>query len=96
MAKKHQHSIRTRKHRWRHFQASLRDTTILLSEFRTPLLWFSIAIIGGGFFYNFFSKLANEPVDSLAESIYTVLTLTFLQPPNRDFPHNMFYNCFTS
>jgi Trk K+ transport system NAD-binding subunit len=72
----------------------LRDTTILLGEFRAPLLWFSIAIIGGGFFYDFFSKLVNEPLDSLAESIYTVLTLTFLQPPNRDFPHHLVLQLF--
>ncbi|MDD2922258.1 MAG: TrkA family potassium uptake protein [Anaerolineales bacterium] len=77
------------KHRWRHIQASLRDTTILLGEFRAPLLWFSIAILGGGFLYNFISTIANEPTDGLAESIYTVLTLTFLQPPNRDFPHHV-------
>jgi Trk K+ transport system NAD-binding subunit len=94
MAKKHEHPTGTKKHRWRHLQASVRDTTILLGEFRAPLLWFSVAIIGGGLFYNFFSKLVGEPVDSLAESIYTVLTITFLQPPNRNFPHNIVLQLF--
>lgn len=88
------HNKDTRKHRWRHLQASIRDTTILLGEFRSPLLWFSIAIIGGGFFYDFFSNLVNEPVNSLAESIYTVLTLTFLQPPNRNFPDHIILQLF--
>ena len=84
----------SRKNRWRHFQASVRDTVILLREFRTPLLWFSIAIIGGGALYDFFSRMLGEPVNSLVESIYTVLTLTFLQPPNRDFPDHFILQIF--
>jgi voltage-gated potassium channel len=38
--------------------------------------------------------LVNEPVDSLAESIYIVLTTTFLQPPNRDFPDHIALQLF--
>ncbi len=91
---KHTHNADTRKHRWIHAQASLRDTLILLREFRAPLLWFSIAIVGGGFLYDFISRLVNEPLDSLAESIYTVLTITFLQPPNHNFPHNIVLQLF--
>jgi voltage-gated potassium channel len=83
-----------RAHRWRHFQASIRDTAILLGEFRTPLIWFSIAVVGGGFLYDLLSKVVNEPVDSLAESIYIVLTTTFLQPPNRDFPQHIALQLF--
>jgi voltage-gated potassium channel len=79
---------------WRHFQASVRDTSILLAEFRAPLLWFSIAIIGGGLLYNFISSMVNEPVNSTAESIYIVLSSTFLQPPNRDFPHHIALQLF--
>lgn len=82
------------KHRWRHFQASVRDTTILLREFRAPLLWFSIAIIGGGFLYNFIANWVNEPMDGLVESIYTVLIATFLQPANRNFPHHIALQVF--
>jgi Trk K+ transport system NAD-binding subunit len=82
------------RHRWRHIQASIRDTTILLGEFRTPVLWFAVAIIGGGVLYDFFARLFGEPVKSLVESIYTVLTLTFLQPPNRDFPNHIVLQLF--
>jgi len=78
----------TQKNRIRHWQASVRDTMILFGEFRLPLLWFAVAIIGGGLLYDWISKIANEPVYSLSESIYIVLTSTFLQPPNRDFPHH--------
>lgn len=82
------------RHQWRHFQASLRDTAILLREFRTPLLWFSIAVIGGGLLYDFISNIVNEPISSLAESIYIVLIATFLQPTNRDFPQHLSLQIF--
>ncbi|MDO9300884.1 MAG: NAD-binding protein [Anaerolineales bacterium] len=94
MAKKHKHHADTRKHRWQHIRASIRDTTILLREFRSALLWFSAAILGGGALFYFLSNLLNEPVDSLVESIYTVLTITFLQPPNRDFPDHIVLQLF--
>lgn len=88
------HKNKLASHRRRHFQASVRDTAILLGEFRAPLLWFSFAIIGGGILYDFISKLVNEPVYSLAESIYIVLIATFLQPANRDFPHHIALQVF--
>ncbi len=87
-------SILFNKHQWRHIQATVRDTAILLKEFRAPLLWFTFAVIGGGFLYNYLSALVNEPVDSLVESIYIVLIATFLQPANRDFPHHIFLQAF--
>ncbi|MBL8091773.1 MAG: NAD-binding protein [Anaerolineales bacterium] len=74
------------KHLWRHIQASIRDTRILLREFRAPLFWFSFAVIGGGFLYHYIAMIVNEPVNSVAEAIYIVLIAAFLQPPNRDFP----------
>lgn len=82
------------KHRWRHFQAGIRDTAILLREFRTPLFWFTFAVVGGGFLYEYLAKLYNEPVNGLAESIYIVLIATFLQPPNRDFPQHILLQSF--
>jgi Trk K+ transport system NAD-binding subunit len=95
MGKKSNHQKKfLRAHRWRHIQASLRDTAILLGEFRTPLLWFSFAVLGGGFLYDYLSRTFGEPLDSLIEAIYTVLTITFLQPPNRDFPHHITLQLF--
>lgn len=85
---------RNTKHRWRHIQASIRDTNILLKEFRVPLFWFSFAVIGGGFLYHYIANLVNEPVTSIAESIYIVLIATFLQPPNRDFPYHIALQLF--
>jgi Trk K+ transport system NAD-binding subunit len=79
---------------WMHIQASMRDTIILLREFRTPIFWFTFAVIGGGFLYDHLAKLTNEPMDSIAESIYIVLIAAFLQPPNRDFPHHIALQLF--
>ena len=92
--KKQKHKSDTRGHRWQHLRASVRDTAILLGEFRSALLWFSIAILGGGALFYFLSNIFNEPVGSLAEAIYIVLTITFLQPPNREFPHNIALQSF--
>ncbi len=88
------HNSGNRKHRWQHLRASIRDTLILLREFRIVLLWFSVAIVGGGILFYFISKMVNEPVDSVMEAIYIVLTITFLQPPNRNFPHNIILQLF--
>jgi Trk K+ transport system NAD-binding subunit len=82
------------KHRWRHILAGFRDTAILLREFRAPLLWFSVAVLGGGILYHYLSELLNEPVYSITESIYIVLISTFLQPANRDFPHHILLQIF--
>ncbi|GAB4500183.1 MAG: hypothetical protein OHK003_19250 [Anaerolineales bacterium] len=83
-----------KKQRWRHVQAGIRDTAILLREFRAPLFWFSFAVVGGGILYHRLSEQLNEPVNSLAESIYIVLIATFLQPANRDFPNHILLQAF--
>jgi voltage-gated potassium channel len=68
------------KSRLRRWQASWRDTIILLGEFRSPLLIFTVAVFGGGILYHWIAGLVHEPPSGLAESIYLVLTATFLQP----------------
>src|SRR5512140_3439793 len=62
------------------WQASLRETGILLREFRLPVLIFSIAVIGLGLLYQFLAAQTGEPLNSIPESIYLMLTLAFLQP----------------
>jgi len=94
MAKKRVHNTDTRKHRWQHLRASIRDMSILLGEFRSAILWFSVAIIGGGFLFYYLSYALGEPVNSLVEAIYIVLTITFLQPPNRNFPNHIILQLF--
>ena len=71
--------------RYRHWKAGWRDTIILLKEFQWPLLLFTLAVVGGGLVYSAIADLAGEPVASLIEAIYIVLTAVFLQPAG-EFP----------
>ena len=64
----------------RRWKAAWRDTLILLNEFRSPLLLFTVAVIGGGFLYAAIADLVGKPVQSLAAAIFIVLTAAFLQP----------------
>jgi Trk K+ transport system NAD-binding subunit len=73
---------------YRQWQAGWRDTLILLKEFRSPLLLFTIAVIGGGLVYATIADLVGEPVRSVTEAIYIVLTAAFLQPVG-DFPAHL-------
>ena len=71
--------------RIRQWKAAWRDTIILLKEFQSPLILFSVAVIGGGLIYKAIANVVGEPVESLSEAIYVVLTAAFLQPVG-DFP----------
>ena len=69
----------------RQWKATWRDTVILLSEFRWPLIFFTVTVIGGGIAYAAIANLAGGQVIGLSEAIYIVLTAAFLQPAG-DFP----------
>ena len=62
------------------WRASLRETGILLREFRLPVIIFSTAVIGLGLLYHFLAAQSGEPLNSVPEAIYLMLTLAFLQP----------------
>jgi Trk K+ transport system NAD-binding subunit len=81
------------KHSFQHWRASWRETRLLLREFGWPLLFFFGAIIGGGILYHTIADLLGEPVASIPESVYLVLTMAFLQPSG-DFPHSIFLQLF--
>ncbi len=82
-AKKYLH--RSGRHTRFHIRAAVRDTFLLIREFRVPLVLFSAAIVGIGIIYYYASYQLGEPMDSLQETIYLMLSLTFLQPSG-DFP----------
>lgn len=63
----------------RRWQTGWRETRILFKEFRRPLTIFTLAIVGFGLFYYTLARQAGEPLDSLAEAIYLMITLAFLQ-----------------
>jgi voltage-gated potassium channel len=71
----------------------LRDTWLLFREFSWPLLMFILAITGGGSLYYLLSRGTNESVGNLAEGIYHVLGLTFLQS-TRAFPKIWYLEIF--
>jgi voltage-gated potassium channel len=77
----------------RAFKASARDTFLLLNEFRGPILFFSITVIGIGLLYFFTASAINEPVASLPEAMYLILTLMFFQSSG-DFPRHPLLQIF--
>ena len=79
-----------RMQRWRR---TGRETLILLNEFRRPVTIFLFAILGLGIVYYFLSRQAGEPIGSLPESVYLMLTLAFLQPSG-GFPHTLILQIF--
>jgi Trk K+ transport system NAD-binding subunit len=72
---------------FRSWKASWRDTALLLREFREPVTVFSFAILACALIYFYFAQKLNEPIETFAESIYLMLTLTFLQP-SQNFPNH--------
>jgi Trk K+ transport system NAD-binding subunit len=78
---------------WRRLRASWRDTALLLREFRQPLLFFAIAVVGSGLLYYFISQAAEKPVKSLAQAVYITLSLTFFQA-GEDFPAEWYLQVF--
>jgi voltage-gated potassium channel len=79
--------------RWRSLRAAWRDTLILLKEFRTPLIVFTLIVVGGGLYYNWLSAQLGEPIQSPGEAVFTILSATFLQGVG-DFPVNPILQIF--
>ena len=79
--------------RLRKLKAGWRDTWLLLSEFATPLLIFTITIFGGGISYYFLASFAGERLATPLEAIYQVLTMTFIQTGG-SFPHTWYLGLF--
>jgi voltage-gated potassium channel len=77
----------------RTWKASVRDTSLLLSEFRGPVLFFSVTILGLGVIYFFTAAALHEPIPSIAEAVYLMLTLMFLQPSG-NFPSHPLLQSF--
>ncbi len=73
----------------RSWNATWRDTLILLKEFRTPLFIFTVAVIGGGLLYYAIANGVGEKnlAQSPTEAIFVILTAAFLQPSG-EFPRH--------
>jgi voltage-gated potassium channel len=82
-----------RRRRWRQWRANWRDSLLLFRQFGLPLALFCVAIVGGGSLYFVLAQAAGEPLHNLAESIYLVLVITFLQAMG-DFPAAWYLELF--
>ncbi len=58
----------------------MRDTSLLLRQFRQPLLFFIFIIAGFGWLFYALSQASQNPVSTWLEGIYDILTMTFLNP----------------
>ncbi len=77
----------------REIKANIRDSILLLKQFRIPLLLFIMTIVGGGFLYALLSSAAGEPLGSTSQAIYHVLGLIFLSP-TEPFPKTWYLQTF--
>ncbi|HET9587164.1 MAG TPA: NAD-binding protein [Anaerolineales bacterium] len=77
----------------RQWKATWRDTLILLNEFRLPLLFFTLVVIGGGMYYRILANRLGEPVQNAGEAVYIILSATFLQVVG-DFPQHPYLQAF--
>ncbi len=75
------------------FSAAFRDTWLLTRQFGAPLGLYILFIFAGGVAYFGLSVLAHEPVGSLPEAVYQVLSLTFFQSIN-PFPRAWYLELF--
>lgn len=79
---------------WRRWQASWRDTFVLLREFAGPLFFFLLVMGGSGWLFYYFSAQFGQPIASYPEAIYDVLTMSFLQPAGGAFPQHWILQLF--
>ncbi len=77
----------------RNWMATWRDTIILVNEFRTPVILFTIAVLVAALLYHAIGASAGEPVDGYTEAVYIALTSAFFQF-NGEFPHNIYLQLF--
>jgi voltage-gated potassium channel len=76
----------------RNLQASVRDTWVLLNEFKSTLIGFTLALLFGGWAYSTLSNATGHPI-SLAESTFLALGMIFLQA-NTEFPAEWYRQIF--
>jgi Trk K+ transport system NAD-binding subunit len=64
----------------RRIRAALRDTWLLFGQFKWPLATFAVTVFGGGVFYYQVASGTADQIATMAEGVYHVLGLVFLQP----------------
>ena len=77
----------------RRIRAALRDTWVMIREFRDGVVLFIIAIVLGAVIFQILWNLSQPEPMSLLKSLYVILTMTFFQPVI-DFPKEWFLDLF--
>ncbi|MEO5886928.1 MAG: NAD-binding protein [Anaerolineales bacterium] len=77
----------------RRWKATWRDSLILLNEFKTPLIVFTLIVIGGGLYYKVLARQVGEPIQNLGEAVFIILSAAFLQVVG-DFPEHPYLQLF--
>lgn len=77
----------------RRFRAAARDTWVLLREFRTAVILFTLSILIGAVIFQIMYRNAYDQPLGYVEAVYNVLSLTFFQPPF-DFPDQWYLQLF--
>src|SRR5688572_24225782 len=72
--------IRRRSPFSRQVRAALRDTIVLMREFRDALIVFTLAVVVGAVAFRSLWKLTRPPIP-FAEALYNVLGMTFFNSP---------------
>lgn len=78
---------------FQNWMATWRDTVILINEFRTPVMLFTLAVLIAAFAYSYIAASAGEPVGGYTEAVYIALTSAFFQYSG-DFPNSIYLQLF--
>ena len=86
---------RRRRPSWlRGLQADGREFLVLGRQFRSPLLWLTVAMVGGGSLYYALARQAGEPHPATPlEALFLMVSMMFLQA-NTDFPAAWYLDLF--
>ncbi len=76
----------------RNLRDSIRDTLILLNEFKSTLIGFALALLAGGWIYWQLSLVAGDDL-SFAGSVFLIMSMIFLQA-NTAFPGEWYRQIF--
>jgi voltage-gated potassium channel Kch len=71
----------------RNLRAGLRDTFLIINEFRKPLIFFLLAVLVIGTYYFYTARSLGELLRSLPDAYYMILGLAFFQSSG-DFPQH--------
>jgi len=85
--------LRRRQSPLRRFQASLRDTWVLVREFREALLIFMVTLLGGALSFQLLWNVSGSEPIRFVDALYDVLSMTFFNAAI-DFPRQWYLDIY--